>query len=106
MGVFGMLVLKTVEATKWGKCTCCGEQWRTCESYLVVFNTDTGRNVRGERYCTECADYAFQNNDGLVWEGQEAETRERDAERERETYGAYLVAGCPQQYFEDRQAGY
>lgn len=91
--------IETREATCRLSCVCCGASIRTCEKYLQVV-TREGKAIRGERYCLHCEVEAYENN------AIDDATPERDAERERETFAAYQMAGCPSAYFDDKQAGY
>jgi hypothetical protein len=91
------------EAKNRFKCTSCGGSVRTCEKYWQAINADTGRNVRGGRYCVYCEDVARENNpDTEIDDDWECER----GLRERETYAAYQANGCASAYFDDRQAGY
>jgi hypothetical protein len=88
-----------MHATKWFKCVCCSEQIRTDELYIAVVNS--GKIIKGERYCLECETYAIENNDII--------DNEDDGERglrQREDYAAYQAAGCTNEYWNDRDNGY
>lgn len=83
-------------------CVGCGERVRSCEKYLQVVRADTGRAVRGERYCLRCEDIARENNDIV-----DGDTPSYDrGERMREEYASYRAAGCTSAFFDDMQAGY
>ena len=86
------------EATHGFKCVCCGEYIRTCEKYFQVVHN--GKPVRGERYCIECECQAYENNE------IEAEDDGERFLRQMENYADYRAAGCPDAYWEDRDAGY
>ena len=89
--------IEKVEAKNWGKCCCCGAQWRTCEKFLMVVR-DNGTPIRGERYCVHCEKYAKLNNPDTTPE----EDAEHRFEREREEFAAYYTQGMGSRYFEDR----
>lgn len=95
------LKIETREATYSLSCVCCGERVRTCERYIQVINTTTGKNVRGERYCLHCEEEAKENNDI-----SNDEPDFGSGERLREAYGAYQAAGCTSAFFDDLNGGY
>ena len=96
-----MLVIEKRSAAKFLKCSCCEGQIRTCESFLQVVNNDTGKDVRGEKYCVHCEKYARMNNEiGEVSDDEEQHLRER------EEYAAYQAAGCTSEFYNDKNAGY
>ena len=98
--------LETREAKSWGKCCCCGAQWRTCEKFIQVVK-DNGKDLRGERYCVHCESYAVKNND--ITETVVDWRQEDDGEshlRSMENFAAYKSAGCSDAYWSDRDAGY
>lgn len=86
------------QAKRWVKCCGCEEQIRTCETFLQV--VDNGKDVRGERYCTDCESLAHENNP--ITSGDDGE----EHLRRMEDYGAYQAAGCTAEYWNDRDAGY
>ena len=92
--------IETTVATEWHKCSCCSEQIRTGERVIRLMNGK--RPVKGETYCEDCQCYAYENNIDAI----DADEAERNAEREREEWAAYLAAGATQEYFNDREAGY
>lgn len=103
-----MSYLKTVESTGCN-CSSCGERIRKCEKLIQVCENN-GKSIRGERYCTRCESCAIENNEvdpefPYAQPNNEVE-RMRDFEREREAYADYLAAGCPQEFWNDRDAGY
>ena len=61
-----MLTLAKTSAKYFTTCCGCGEQVRTCESYLQVMKN--GKAVRGERYCVNCAELAADNNPGSLFQ--------------------------------------
>jgi hypothetical protein len=94
-----MLTLEKIEAKSFCKCCCCGETIRKCEKLFQLM--EDGKAVRGERYCVSCEDIAYENND--------IRDDEDDGEshlRAMEDYAAYSYAGCTQEYWNDRDAGY
>lgn len=95
-----MSKLQTVQAKGFCRCVGCGDSIRKFERLIVVLD-DNGKQVRGEKYCEYCEGLARENNPGI---GENE--AERNAELERETFGAYLANGCPSRYFDDKQAGY
>ena len=99
-----MFALQTVSATRWVKCSCCSEQIRTCEQVAQVVNLSTGKVARGGSFCTDCAErgYPGENFDLVSSPGPDGEEGLRD----REAYAAYQAAGCSDQFFADRDAGY
>jgi len=92
-----------VPAKSYGKCSC-GEKWHRDER-IYVLKDDEGKDEKVCRFCGEDEDveqYTQTEWEGMIASEQDEENHsERNAERERETYGAYLAAGCPNQYFED-----
>lgn len=96
--------IETREATAGFNCCCCKERVRNCEKYTAVINNATGRQVRGERYCKHCYEYAVANN-----EDELEMTPSDDGEaglRMREAYGAYAAGGCTATFWDDLNAGY
>lgn len=90
-------MLTICEATKWLKCSCCGEQIRTCEKYLQAITPD-GNPIRGERYCLDCEAVAHENN---------PDHDEESHLRQMEDFAAYRAAGVSSDvYFADRDAGF
>jgi hypothetical protein len=89
-----------MHATKWFKCVCCSEQIRTDELYIAVVN-DSGKIVKGERYCLDCEDYAIENND-IIDNTDDGESHLRSME----DYAAYQAAGCTSEYWSDRDNGF
>jgi len=96
-----MASIKKIEAKRWVKCVCCGGNTVTCEKYWQVYN-DNGKQRRGERYCVHCESYAYANNEDIRDGGDDGEA----GLRQREDYAAYRAAGCTQEYWTDRDAGY
>jgi hypothetical protein len=81
---------------------------RTCEKYLQVVKSN-GSDVRGEKYCTSCEGYAYENNPDAVGDVDEYAGHSDDGEshlRMMEEYGAYRAAGCSDAFWGDRDAGY
>lgn len=77
-------------AERSGKCACCGEYWRKHERCIVV---------EGERsrYCVHCRENVeLMFDDGI----------DHNHERQMEDYAAYRAAGCINEYWTDRDAGY
>jgi hypothetical protein len=100
-----MPTIETREAKSWVKCCCCQAQIRTCEKFLQVVK-DNGKDLRGERYCPNCEDYAHKNND--IHENTDWR-QEDDGEahlRSMEDYAAYKAAGATDAYWSDRDNGY
>ena len=97
-------MIEKLEAKAGFNCVCCCERVRTCEKYWQV--TLNGRNVRGERYCIHCEEYAIGNNPEAVDEHVFAEDDGERFLRQQETYAAYQAAGCTNAYWTDRDAGY
>lgn len=89
-----MLTIERRNLTKWAKCSCCGEQKRTCEPMNYVVNAETGKDVRGERYCDSCVEqgYAHENNPGITEDSHEDDAENR-AERMAEHFAAHRAAG-------------
>lgn len=92
------------EATRWIKCVCCGEMIHTCEKYLQVVN-DSGKDVRGERYCLDCEEYAYENNPELRENARDEDDGERHL-RMMEHYADYSAAGCREAFWDDLNGGY
>jgi hypothetical protein len=88
-------------AKKWLKCQCCEEQIRSLESYFQVVE-ESGSDRKGERYCKGCLSYAIANNEDITSDEGDGD----DGIRSRETYAAYQAAGCTNEYWGDRDAGY
>jgi hypothetical protein len=92
--------IETREAKAGFNCVCCRERVRNCEKYIAVINNDTGRQVRGERYCLHCKEYAVANNEDDLHMPDD----EYDSEaglRQRERYAAYQAAGCTKEFWTD-----
>jgi hypothetical protein len=91
------------------RCQCCNEVIgpsivEGADKYFQVFNMKTGRKVSGGRYCARCEKYAHLNHT-IVADGEDSHDEERHL-RSMEDYAAYRAAGCTEEYWNDRDAGY
>ena len=92
--------IETREAKAGFNCVCCRERVRTCEKYIAVIATATGRQVSGERYCTHCEQYAIANNEDKGFELPYEDNGESGL-RMREMYGDYKAAGATKEFWTD-----
>lgn len=97
--------IETREASKWVKCVSCGEMVRTCEKYLQVVNS-RGNDVRGEKYCLGCEDYAYENNPEINGAPDEREPDGEEHLRRMEAYAEYQYNGNTSAYWDDLNGGY
>jgi len=81
-----MVTCEVKQQQKWAKCSCCGEMIHSFEKFFVV--KKDGKEIRGERYCSNCEQYAYKNNPD-IGKGKRSISPENRAERMREAYAAY-----------------
>jgi hypothetical protein len=100
-----MMKLENRRAKSWCKCSYCGEQIRTAETFRQV--TSNGKEVRGEKYCdsTACIAAAHENNPELN-DDSENESDGEEHLRRMEDYAEYQYNGNTSAYWTDRDAGY